>query len=501
MTHEEDHHRDTEAQRRILDSQWRKLSRAPWLRASVVSSLYAGMLAACATRAPYVRPATETAPVFKEGIAWKPTQPGDTVIRGRWWEVFGDSGLDALEEQIAVSNQTIKAAAAQFAQARAAVRGARSGLFPQVSVDPSIVAARLSGNRAISSFHARYADFLLPADVSYEADLWGRVRGTVEGSRAVAQASAADLEAVALSLHAELAVDYFTLHGLDRERQLLDSAVSAYERALELTENRFRGGLASQADVAQAETQLETTRAQAVDVEVTRAAFEHAIAALVGRPASSFSLPVAALMKSLPGVPTGMPSDLLERRPDIASAERRVAAASAQIGVASSAYYPLLTLSGATGFESSSVGSWLASASNFWSLGSAALVTAFDGGRRHATVDQARAAYEQTSASYQQTVLTAFREVEDELATLRVLDEEARIQDSAVAASERSLTLATNRYRGGVATYLEVITAQSAALANQRAAVTILIRQMTASVLLIKSLGGGWNVSALPTVE
>jgi NodT family efflux transporter outer membrane factor (OMF) lipoprotein len=461
----------------------------------------AGTLAACASRPPYVRPAVESPPVFKEGVNWKPIQPGDTAIRGKWWEVFGDPALSALEEQVAVSNQSIKLAAAQFAQARAVVHGARSGLFPQVTADPSIAGIRQSGNRAISSFHAPYGDFLLPVDASYEPDLWGRVRGTIDVSRTTAQAIAADLETVALSLHAELAADYFVLHGLDRERELLDSAVSAYEKALELTENRFKGGLASQADVAQAETQLETTRAQSVDVGAARAAFEHAIAALAGRPASSFSIPVMPLTNAPTAVPIGLPSDLLERRPDVAAAERRVAAASAQVGVASTAYYPLLTLSGAAGFESSSVGSWLASASNFWSLGSAALITVFDAGRRRATIDQARAVYEQASASYQQTVLTAFREVEDQLATLRVLDEEAKIQDNAVAASERSLTLATNRYRGGVASYHEVITAQSAALANERAAVDIVIRQMTASVLLIKSLGGGWNVTALPVVE
>lgn len=368
----------------------------------------AGALAACASRPPYMRPAIESAPVFKEGVNWKPIQPGDTAIRGRWWEVFEDPDLNALEEQAGVSNQTIRVAAAQFAQARAVVRGARSGLFPQVTADPSIARVRQSGNRAIASLHAPYGDFLLPVDASYEPDLWGRVRGAIDVSRTTAQAIAADLETVALSLHAELAADYFILRGLDRERALLDSAVSAYEKALELTDNRFRGGLASQADVAQAETQLETTRAQAVDVGVARAAFEHAIAVLAGRPASSFSIPVMPLTKAPATVPFGVPSDLLERRPDIAAAERRVAAANAQAGVASTAYYPLLTLSGAAGFESSSFGSWLASASNFWSLGSAALVTVFDAGRRHATIDQARAAYEQASASYQQAVLTAF---------------------------------------------------------------------------------------------
>lgn len=474
---------------------WKRVFRPAFVAIAAAATLAAG----CAPRR-YVAPSVTTAPAFKENANWKPAQPADAAIRGKWWEVFGDPDLSGLEEQIAVSNQTLRAFAAQYEQARAAVRGARSGLFPQVGADPSIIGARPSGNRAFSSFHASYADFLLPANASYEADVWGRVRGSIEASRTAAQATAADLESVALSLHAELAADYFTLRGLDRERQLLESAVGAFQTALELTQNRYRGGIASQADVAQAETQLETTRAQAVDVEVARAQVEHAIAVLVGRPASSFSIAVAPLTRTPPPIPAGLPTDLLERRPDIASAERRVASANAQVGVTGTAYYPLLALSGGAGFESSSFGTWLASASNFWSIGPAALVTAFDAGRRHAAADQARGIYEQASASYQQTVLTAFREVEDQLATLRVLDEEARIQDNAVAASERSLTLATNRYRGGVATYLEVIAAQSAALANERAAVNILTRRMIASVLLIRGLGGGWNASSLPQV-
>jgi NodT family efflux transporter outer membrane factor (OMF) lipoprotein len=460
----------------------------------------AAAAAACAGHSRYTPPAAPAPPAYKESASWKTAQPADTVLRGKWWEVFGDANLNALEEQIAVSNQTLKAVAAQYEQARALVRGARSALYPQVAAEPAISVGQQSGNRAVSSFHARYGDFLLPVTASYEPDVWGRVRGSIEASRTSAQASAADIESVALSLHAELATDYFTLRGLDRERQLLDSAVAAYQRALELTDNRYRGGIASQADVAQAETQLETTRAQAVDLDASRALVEHAVAALVGRPASLFSIPTAPLATTPPAVPIGLPTELLERRPDIAAAERRVASATAQAGVASKAYYPLLTLSGGVGFESSSFGNWLAGASTLWSVGPAAVVTIFDAGRRRAAADQARAVVEQSSASYQETVLTAFREVEDELAVLRVLEEEARVQDAAVAASERSLTLATNRYRGGVATYLEVIAAQSAALNNQRAAVGILTRRMVSSVRLIRALGGGWSVSALPVV-
>ena len=358
----------------------------------------------------------------------------------------------------------------------------------------------MSNNRATPSVQGSYADFLLPASVSYEADVWGRVRGLIQNSVAAAQATAADVELVGLSLHAELAVDYFTLRGLDAERQILDQAVANYEKALELTRSRFQGGVTSGADVALAETQLETTRAQAVDVGVARAQYEHAVAVLVGRPASSFTMATAPLAVEPPAIPAGLPSALLERRPDIAGAERRLAAANAQIGVARTAYYPLLALTGAGGFESASLGNWLAGASNFWSIGPAAILTVFDGGRRRAINEQAKAFYAETTAAYQETVLVAFQEVEDNLAALRILDEEAAIQARAVAAAERSLTLATNRYTGGVASYLEVTSAQSAALTNERTAVSLRTRRMVASVLLVKALGGGWDRSQLPSV-
>jgi NodT family efflux transporter outer membrane factor (OMF) lipoprotein len=450
----------------------------------------------CATHSQYVAPGMDTPPAFKEN--WKAAEPGDAIARGRWWEVFGDPSLNALEERIAVSNETLKAAEARFQAARAAVRGARAGLFPQVTASPSIARAALSGNRAVSSYRGPYSDFLAPVDVSYEADVWGRIRSTIDVNRRTAQATAADLEAAALGLHSELAIDYFMLRGLDAEKALLDSTVAAYARALELTQNRFRGGLASQADVAQAETQLETTRAEAVDVGAARATLEHAIATLVGQAASSFSVEVLPLAAAPPSVPAGVPSDLLERRPDIAAAERRVAAANAQVGVTTAALYPILTLSATAGFEASSFGSWLATASNFWSIAPALLVNVFDAGARRATSDQARALYAESAATYRETVLSAFQEVEDELATLRVLQEEAAIQANAVAAAEHSLDLATNRYRGGVVTYLEVITAQSAALTNQRAAVNVLTRRMDTTVLLIKALGGGWDRALLP---
>jgi NodT family efflux transporter outer membrane factor (OMF) lipoprotein len=455
------------------------------------------LLSACAPKTQYVKPAVDVAPAFRENADWKIAAPADERLRGHWWEVFNDPELDALEAQIELSSQTLREAEAQYAQARAIVRGTRANLFPTVDVAPSAVRAQLSGNRPASTFHQAGNDFIVPVDVSYEPDVWGRIHSAVSASRAAAQASAADLETARLSLHAELASDYFTLRGIDRDRQLLDAAVSSFEKTLELTQNRFQGGIASQADVAQAETVLETTRAQAVDVAVGRAELEHAIAVLVGKPASGFSIAVAPMNDAPPAVPAGLPSELLERRPDIAAAERRVASANAQLGVATAAFFPRLVLSATAGFESSPLGSLLTGTSSFWTIGPQLLVNVFDGGRRRAASDQARAAQDQATAGYRQAVLNAFREVEDQLAALRILEQEAMIQRKAVDAAERSLMQATNRYRGGLASYLEVTSAQNAALGNQRTAVGILTRQMNASVLLMKGLGGGWEASTL----
>jgi NodT family efflux transporter outer membrane factor (OMF) lipoprotein len=453
--------------------------------------------AGCAPKT-YQVPAATLEPAYKENASWKQAEPRDAVLRDHWWELFDDPQLNELEAQVSVSNQTLQAAAAEFAQARATLRGVRAGQQPQVTAVPTISASQLSGTRAVSSFHQVYSDLLLPVDVSYEADVWARIRNAVNSSVASTQATAADVESVALSLHAELATDYFMLRGLDSLRELLDGTVDAFGRALELTQNRFQGGIASQADVALAETQLESTRAQAIDVETARAALEHAIAQLVGRPAGEFAIDRTPRQLNPPIVPVGMPSELLERRPDIASSERRVAAANAQVGVATSALYPIITLSGTVGYESSSFGSWLSTASHFWSIAPAAAVNIFDAGRRRSVVDQANAAYEQTTALYRESVLSAFREVEDQLATLRVLEEEDAVQLRAVDAATRSLTQANNRYRGGIVSYLDVITAQNAALTNQRAALDVRIRRMTATVQLMKALGGGWQVTRMP---
>ncbi|HEX6464537.1 MAG TPA: efflux transporter outer membrane subunit [Vicinamibacterales bacterium] len=459
------------------------------------------LLAGCAVKTPPMPAAPAMPAAFKENANWKPAQPEDQAVRGKWWEVFHDPQLNALQSQIDVSNQTLRAQQARFLQARAAIAISASARYPVVTTGPQITSGTQSGNRANATVHTTATDFVLPVDLSYELDVWGRVRETIAAARATAQASAADLETVRLSLHAELALDYFELRGLDAERALLDNTVAAFQQALDLTRNRYAGGIASQADVAQAETQLETTRAQAVDVGVTRSSLEHAIAELVGRQPSAFTIAALPLTEPPPDIPAGLPSELLERRPDIAAAERRIAAAAANVGVANTAFFPRLLLTAAAGFESRSLGSWLTGLSTFWATGPAAAYTIFDAGRRRATTAQAQAVFDEMIADYQGTILRSLQDVEDSLASLRILRDEADVQASAVAAAERSLTLATNRYRGGVASYLEVITAQSAALANQRAAVSVLSRRLAASVLLIKALGGGWDVSSLPTLK
>jgi len=429
-------------------------------------------------------------------------QPADQLARGKWWEIYGDPQLNRLEDKIKVSNQTLKGAVAQFEQARAMVRFERADFYPTVTAGAAGSANRLSRNRALASTVSptNYSDILMPlVSVSYEPDLFGSVRHTVEAARTGAQASAGDLENVSLSLHAQLAVDYFQLQSLDADEAVLNSSVATFERALELTENRYKGGVASAVDVAQAETQLETTRAQAIDVRAARAQFEHAIAVLIGEPASSFSIPNSPLEQTPPPIPVGLPSELLERRPDVAAAERRVASANEQIGIARAAYFPSVNLSGSGGFESASLTNLLSGPSGFFIAGASALVTVFDAGRRRSVSEQAQAAYQQNAANYRETVLNAFREVEDNLASLRILAEEAKTQQAAVAAAEHSVDLSTNRYKGGVASYLEVTTAQGIALTNQRLEVDVRGRRMTSSVQLIQALGGGWRATELPT--
>ena len=464
------------------------------------SGLAWALVAACSTAPPYAPPEITPPPAFKELGPWANAQPSDDRLRGAWWEIFQDDQLNALQAQLTVSNQTLKAAEAQLLQAQALVKSAQSARMPQVAAGSSITESDVSENKPLRSSSAptRSTDFVVRADVVYEADVWGRVRQTIQASRATAQASAADLESVALGLHAELAQAYFELRANDAERQLIDTSVAAYQRALELTRNRFLGGIASGVDVAQAETQLHLARAQALDLGVRRAQLEHAVATLIGQPASGFAIPPSPLAAAPPPLPVGLPSTVLERRPDIAGAERRLMAANAQIGVARSALFPIVALTGSAGFESAVLGNWLKLASSFWSVAPAIAVSVFDGGRRRAGVEQAEAAYQRAEAQYRDVVLVAFREVEDSLSALRILAEEAAVQRAGVEAAQRSLALSTNRYRGGVATYLEVVITQNALLQAQRTALGILRRQMAASILLVKALGGGWDRSALP---
>lgn len=468
------------------------------------ATLVAACVAGCTVGPNYVKPKADVPTAFVETPDnWKQAQPSDAIEKGKWWEIYQDQQLNDLEEKINVSNQSLKAAQAQFAEARAALKVTRSQLYPTVSADPSASTDRVSSNRPLFNsalLKPNYNDFMLPVDVSYEVDLWGRVRRVVESSRSEAQASAADLANVSLSLHAELATDYFQLRGLDAQKQLLDVTVQSYEKALELTQNRFSGGLTSAVDVAQAQTILETTRAQAIDVGVQRSAYQHALAVLIGKPASEFALPALPLDAQPPVIPSGLPSNLLERRPDISAAERRVQEQNAQIGVAKAAYYPLVTLSGSGGFESTVFTTLIQGPSGLYSLGGQAAQTLFDGGKRKGTLEQARATYDQSVDQYRATILTAFQEVEDNLAALRILEDESVTQTRAVAAAQHSLSLSETRYRGGVTNYLEVTTAQTAALSDEVTAVNLLTRRMAASVLLIKALGGGWNVSQIPRV-
>jgi NodT family efflux transporter outer membrane factor (OMF) lipoprotein len=455
----------------------------------------------CAVGPSYRTPVVETPPAYKEAENWKPAEPNDQTLGGNWWTVFQDPQLDALEAQIDVSNQNLKAAEAQYQEARALLRYERADYYPTIAADPAASRTRVSANApppgAISDGKT-YNDFVLPLDLSYEVDVWGRVRREVESAREQAQASVADLATVNLSMHANLAIDYFEARSLDAQEQLLNNTVAEYRRALELNLNRFQGGLTSEVEVQQARTQLETTQAQAIDVGVLRAQYEHAAAILIGKPPAEFTLPPLPLTAPPPPIPVTVPSELLERRPDIAAAERRVASANAQIGVAKSAYYPVIDLGAAGGFESINIANLLTGPSGPWSVGASALGTVFDVGRRRAFTDEARTAYDYQVATYRESVLGGFQQVEDNLAALRILENEATVQDEAVAAAQSSLNLSISRYQGGVTSYLEVTIAQSAALSDEVTAVNILGRRMANTVLLIQALGGGWDRASLP---
>jgi NodT family efflux transporter outer membrane factor (OMF) lipoprotein len=432
---------------------------------------------------------------------WQPAVPSDAMAKGEWWLLFGDPELNALEGRLTSGNLQIEAALENYTAAAESVRAARADYYPTLSLAPSASRDRLSLNRPtyVSALSpSQYNDFVVSGQASWQPDFWGRVRREVEGQRANAQAVAADGANIDLSVRSELAVDYYQLRGLDAQQEILDNTVSVLKDYLKLTITRYHGGVSTQSDVALAQTQLATTQTQDTDIGVARAQYLHAIATLLGVSASSFALPAMPQNTNLPTIPVGVPSALLQRRPDIAAAERQADAANAQIGVAISAYYPDISLTGGGGFESGEPGNWIQGPSELWSIGASAMETIFDGGRRHALTEEARANYRAAVDNYRLAVLNGFQEVEDNLAALRVLQQEQQSAERAVQSATFSLQLSTNRYKGGVTTYLEVLTAQQAQLANERTQQDVLTRRFVASVQLIEALGGGWNTNKLP---
>ena len=478
-----------------------------WLSRAVAIPIAACLfLGGCVVGPNYSKPAAPAPPTFKEappssfkeGDGWKTAQPSDQALRGDWWTMFNDPQLSALETQVDSANQTLKAAEANYRAARSAVLFARGNQYPTITTQPSISAVHESVGKTSDGQVVRTGpgSFSLPVDLSWEVDLWGRLRRAVTSAKELAEASSADLENARLSLHAELAIDYFELRSADAQEKLLDETIKAYTRALQLTQDRYDGGAAPKSDVTQARTQLETARVQRTDVEVERSQFEHAIAILTGKPPSELAVPSSPVTTgppAIPDIPGMVPSQLLERRPDIASEERRMASANEQIGIAQAAFYPTLNLSGLAGFGSGSLVEWFAWPSRLWAVGPSLTQTLFDAGRRRASNDIAIANYDASVANYRQAALSAFQQVEDNLAALRVLEVESQQQKEATAAAEQSLVLFQTRYEGGVDTYLQVVTYQTVALQNQRAEIDLMRRRLDASVLLVKALGGGWH--------
>ncbi len=467
--------------------------------------LAAGLLCGCTVGPNYQRPSSAPPALTYRELppppgSWSPAVPADALGRGEWWRVFGDPALDELQGRLTSGNLQIQTAVQNYLSASAGVRQARADYYPVVTLGPDITRNHQSHNRPIPAGlgTGQYNDFQLTGQANWQPDFWGRVRREVEGVRANAQAVAADQANIELSVRTELALDYYQLRGLDAQQQLLDVTLSSFRDALDLTRRRFRGGVATQADVALAQTQFAGTETSSIDVGVARAQYMHAIATLLGVSASSFSLPAMPQNRNIPNIPTGVPSELLERRPDIAEAERRADDANAQIGVAISAYYPNISLSGIGGFESAEPGTWIQGPASLWSVGASAVETIFDAGRRRAVTDEARANYGASVANYRLTVLNGFQEVEDNLAALRILADEQRSSAAAVASAVNSTNLSTARYKGGVTTYLEVLTAQQAQLTDQRTDEDIVTRRFVAAVQLVSALGGGWNTSKLP---
>ena len=459
------------------------------------------LLAGCSVGPDYVRPPVQSPPAFKEAKGWKPAQPRDHLLSGKWWEIFKDLRLNALEEQVAVANPSIAQAEAQYRQARHLVNSARAAYFPTGTTTFTMNRFRAASGTNVAVPGVRYL-FGMGLSAAWEPDLWGTVRRQVESNIASAQASAATLQALRLSTQATLAQDYFQLRALDAQKKLLDETVGAYAKTLELTKNRYAVGVAAKTDVVQAETQLESTRAQAIALGVQRAQMEHAVAVLAGKAPAELSLAFAPLDAVPPALPTVLPSELLERRPDIASAERQVAAANAMIGVAKAAFFPTLNLAASNGYQTNILSNLFSSGTRYWALGPTVFAqTLFEGGAKNAQLRQAIDAFDASVAAYRQTVLTGFQEVEDNLAALRILEEESQTQEQAVQAARQSLAMTANQYKAGTVSYLNVIVAQAAALNNEKTAVQIQGERLTAAVSLVKALGGGWDASALPGPE
>jgi NodT family efflux transporter outer membrane factor (OMF) lipoprotein len=476
-----------------------------------LSSVLALLLAGCTVGPKYETPTTPMTDSFKEATpadyqaagAWLPAKPSDGADRGKWWEIFGDPELNSLEDELTASNQSLKIADSRYRQARAMVGVARSQLFPTITGGVTTQSTEDSQFEPFFAAKNPSPEGLLetPFDLSYEVDLWGQVHRMVSAAREEAQATDGDLETVSLSLHAELALDYIDLRSADAQQRLLNDTVKAFTDALRVTQDRLDGGFAPVSDVAQAETQLDTTKVQATDIGVARAQFEHAIAVLIGKPPAAFSLPPSPLDLNPPPIAPGIPSELLQQRPDIAAAERRVAEANDQVGIAKAAYYPSLNFNALSGFEGTNGANWFGWPSLFWAVGTTLTQPLFDGGRIHSLSKQARAAYDGSVASYRQTTLAAFQDVEDNLSALHILALEAKQQRAAVIAAENSLRIFNNLYVGGRDTYLQVITAQTFALTNESNEVDLRRRRMESSIRLVKALGGGWNAASLPALD
>ena len=471
-----------------------------WPTAALLTALLT--LSGCMVGPNYKRPPAPVTPAFKEKPpdGWKEAQPNDAALKGKWWEIYNDPKLNALEEQVSISNQNVLQAEAQYRAARATVQIARSALFPTLTAGPSAAVQQGGATPGLAS-KSIFSTYEIPFDVSYQVDLWGSIRRNVRANAETAQATEAQLENIKLTYQADLAQDYFQLHGTDGDVALLQSTVDSYAGFLKLTQARHDSGVASGADVAQAETQLDTAKEQLIDLGVARAQYEHAIAILIGKAPAEVSIPAQPIKQQPPEVPVAMPSTLLERRPDIAIAERQMASLNEQIGIADAAYYPSLTLSAGAGLASSSFVNLFSWAGRFWSAGATLSQTLFDAGKRRGQVDVAKANFDAGMASYRQTVLTAFQQVEDELAALRILEQETGATTETVQAAQTALDITVAQYKAGTANYLQVETQQSALFAAQETLVNLLTRRMVSSVLLVQALGGGWDSSQLPAVS